>query len=851
MLFGAGKTLGPYEIHSPLGAGGMGEVYRAHDSRLGRDVAVKILPESLANDTERLQRFKHEARVLGALNHPNLLAIYDVGEERGIHYLVSEYLEGRTLRDRVADAPLSQRQILEFSVAIAKGLAAAHEKGIVHRDLKPENILITKNEQVKVLDFGLAKLSANLGSQDATLSLESQANTKVGSVVGTVGYMSPEQVRCSSLDARSDIFSFGVVLYEMLTRTRAFQRDTAAETMTAILKEDPPALTDDNWRCSPALKRIVCRCLEKNVDRRFQSTSDLGFAIESLSGSVTSLPAFTPEKKKLRMGWILTAAAVAALTVLIWISFGRPSSAPVAKFTRISFQQGFVSNARFAPGGDSIVYSAQWGNEPMRIYSVRREFPQSVKVDLPSAALLALSSKGDLLLSQDPTYTAALLSGTMAQAPIAGGAPRSIEEGVICADYSSDGNQRAVARHANGQVQLEYPAGHVIYTTGGFLDYVRISPNGKDVAFLEHPVYDDDFGSVALIDSTGNHRKLTEEFRGALQGLAWSPSGKELWFTAAREGADLQLFAVTLSGKQRAVLGAPHRTRIFDIASDGRLLLSNEQYRREIVGVKPGDGNVAQRLEWFNTSGMVDIAADGKAITFVEYVGPLYLVAYRKLDGSPPIALGPGAWPKLSPDGATVAAVLLSHPPQLALHPLRTGESRNLDLADVVDVIRVSWFPDGKHLLFIGAKEGQHLRTYKIGVDANKPEELGPAGFTGFAVSGDGKQIAGRTAEGRPAVLNLESQKLDVVSGIEPGERFEKWSQDGKALIVTSTTPWAAQIYRVEVSTGKRTMLQRIELSEKAGSNLNLGVTYAENSKAYVYYTRRVLGTLYIVEGLR
>jgi len=829
----------------------MGEVYRAHDSRLGRDVAVKILPEILANDTERLQRFKHEARVLGALNHPNLLAIYDVGEERGIHYLVSEYLEGRTLRDRLSDAPLSQRQILEFSVAIAKGLAVAHEKGIVHRDLKPENILITKNEQVKVLDFGLAKSSANLGSQDATLSLESQANTKVGAVVGTVGYMSPEQVRGSSLDARSDIFSFGVVLYEMLTRTRAFQRDTAAETMTAILKEDPPALTDDNWRCSPALKRIVCRCLEKNIDRRFQSTSDLGFAIESLSGSVTSLPAFTPEKKKLRMRWLLTAAAIAALTVLIWISFGRSSSAPVAKFTRISFQQGFVSNARFAPGGDSIVYSAQWGNEPMRIYSVRREFPQSVKVDLPSAALLALSSKGDLLLSQDPTYTAALLSGTMAQAPIAGGAPRSIEEGVICADYSSDGNQRAVARHANGQVQLEYPAGHVIYTTGGFLDYVRISPNGKDVAFLEHPVYDDDFGSVALIDSTGNHRKLTEEFRGALQGLAWSPSGQELWFTGAREGADLQLFAVTLSGKQRAVLGAPHRTRIFDIASDGRLLLSNEQYRREIVGVKPSDGNVAQRLEWFNTSGMVDIAADGKAITFVEYVGPLYLVAYRKLDGSPPIALGPGAWPKLSPDGATVAAILLSHPPQLALHPLRTGESRNLALADVVDVIHVSWFPDGKHLLFIGATEGQHLRTYKIGVDASKPEELGPAGFTGIAVSGDGKQIAGRTAEGRAVVLNLESQKLNVVSGIEPVERFEKWSQDGKALIVTSTTPWAAQIYRVEVSTGKRTMLQRIELNEKAGSNLNLGVSYAENSKAYVYYTRRVLGTLYIVEGLR
>src|SRR5215469_12021872 len=851
MSFAIGIKLGPYQIQSLLGAGGMGEVYRARDTRLSRDVAIKVLPENLAHDTERLQRFKHEARVLGALNHPNLLAIYDVGEEQGRHYLVSEYLDGRNLRDRLSEAPLSQRHVLEFSASVAKGLAAAHEKGIVHRDLKPENIFITKNEQVKVLDFGLAKSRIQSGESDPTVTLDNPANTRTGIVMGTVGYMSPEQVRGLEVDQRSDIFSFGVVLYEMLTGHRAFHKETAAETMTAILKEEPSEFTDEECRAFPGLKKIVFRCLEKNADRRFQSASDLGFAIESLSGSATPLPPSQTEERVFGWRWMLGAVGAAVvLAGALWIGVGRSGSEAVPKFTRLTFQQGFLSNARFATGEDSVVYSAQWANDPMLVYSVRREFPQSVKVELPNAALLALSSKGELLLSQEPVYRAAFLSGTLASAPIAGGAPHPIEEGVISADFSPDGSERAVVRHANRQVQLEFPAGKVVYRTGGFLDYVRISPSGKEVAFLEHPVYDDDEGWVACIDGAGNYKKLTEEFRGALQGLAWVPSGKELWFTAASNGADLQLFAVTLSGEQRPILSAPHRTRIFDIASDGRVLLSSEQYQREIIGINPGAGQEPQRLEWFNTSGMVDIAPDGKAIAFVEYLGPLYLVVYRKLDGSPPLALGPGAWPKLSPDGTTVAAVLLSHPPQIALHPLQAGETRKLLLGDLTHVVHVSWFPQGNALLLIGAAEGQSLRTYKMDVNTQKLEAVGPSDFTGVAVSWDGRRIAGQ-ATGRPAVLDLDTNKIKYIPNMQAGEQFDRWTQDDRALITLSSTPWEAQVERVDVETGKRTLLDRLKLSEMAGSNLDLGLTYAEKSKAYVYNTRRVLGTLYIVEGLR
>src|SRR5271170_7362154 len=284
MALSSGTKLGPYEIQSPLGAGGMGEVYRARDARLGRDVAIKVLPEALAKDADRLRRFEQEARTIAALNHPNILGIHDIGAHDGAPFLVSEFLEGQTLRDKLVSGPLPVRRAIEYALGITEGLAAAHEKGIVHRDLKPENVFITRDGRVKVLDFGLAKLVRPEESHDTVATLASPA-TLPGMVLGTVGYMSPEQVRGEPIDPRSDIFSFGAVLYEMLTGKRAFKRETSAETMSAILREEPPELHEGSWQGPPALQRILVRCLEKNVERRFQSASDLAFAIESLSAT--------------------------------------------------------------------------------------------------------------------------------------------------------------------------------------------------------------------------------------------------------------------------------------------------------------------------------------------------------------------------------------------------------------------------------------------------------------------------------------------------------------------------------------------------------------------------------------
>ena len=337
----------------------MGEVYRARDTRLGRDVAIKVLPEALANDADRLRRFEQEARTIAALNHPNILGIHDIGAHDGAPFLVSEFLEGQTLREKLVSGPLPVRRAIEYALGIAEGLAAAHEKGIVHRDLKPENVFVTRDGRIKVLDFGLAKLVRPEENHETAVTLTSPA-TLPGTVMGTVGYMSPEQVRGEPIDPRSDIFSFGAVLYEMLTGKRAFKRETSAETMTAILREEPQALNDAGWQGPLELQRILARCLEKNVARRFQSASDLAFAIESLNGTSTgtSTAKGMPQPKS-RRAWLPWAIAAALLVGTAAREISRPAAAPAnplekAHFTRVT---DFKSvEAAISPDGRFVAF---------------------------------------------------------------------------------------------------------------------------------------------------------------------------------------------------------------------------------------------------------------------------------------------------------------------------------------------------------------------------------------------------------------------------------------------------------------------------------------------------------------
>lgn len=347
MALTADSKLGPYEIQSPLGAGGMGEVYRASDKRLGRDVALKILPESFARDADCLRRFEQEARAVAALNHPNVLAIHDIGQHEGSPFLVSELLEGESLRAAVDRGALPQRKTIEYGVQIAHGLAAAHEKGIVHRDLKPENIFVTKDGRIKILDFGLAKLAQKAGVDRNEVTLTSAQHTVPGVVMGTASYMAPEQVRGEGSDPRTHIFAFGTVLYEMLSGIRAFRRDTAAETMTAVLRDDPPELSNPSRLISPTLERIVRRCLEKSPDQRFQSARDLSFALSTLSGTESSPIARTaavPRRTPL-LPWLAAALALVVVSAATWFVARRPHPTTLLQFVIYNTGVGAAQSA--------------------------------------------------------------------------------------------------------------------------------------------------------------------------------------------------------------------------------------------------------------------------------------------------------------------------------------------------------------------------------------------------------------------------------------------------------------------------------------------------------------------------
>jgi Tol biopolymer transport system component len=419
MALAPGTKLGPYEIVAPLGAGGMGEVYHARDTRLDRTVAIKVLPESLASDTDRLQRFEQEARVLSALSHPNLLAIYDVGTQGGIHYLVSEFLEGQTLRERMSAGSMPQRKLPEYALQIANGLAAAHDKGIVHRDLKPENIFVTRDERVKILDFGLAKQSpgaASLIGESATIT--SPTPTSPGTVMGTVGYMSPEQVRGHAVDHRSDIFSLGAILYEMVAGKRAFKGESGVETMNAILKDDPPEIDATQMKVSPGVERIVRHCLEKSPANRFQSARDLAFALGTLSGteSTAAVHSGPMPRKRLWLAWVGVGLALVAVTAFVFLLRQGP---PQAK--RLEFAipvQGEVSHLALSPDGRMLAFVSPDEASRANVLSVQR-------IGSSAAAVLPGTEGANYpFWSPDDAYVAFFADGKLKKVAASGGTPQ-------------------------------------------------------------------------------------------------------------------------------------------------------------------------------------------------------------------------------------------------------------------------------------------------------------------------------------------------------------------------------------------------------------------------------------------
>ncbi len=490
MALTSGTKLGPYEIQSLVGTGGMGEVYCAHDARLNRTVAIKVLPASFSADRDRLERFGREARAAAALNHPNILSIFDIGEERGAPYVVSELLDGETLRERLRNGALPIRKVIDYAMQVAKGLAAAHGKGIVHRDLKPENLFLTNDGRVKILDFGLAKLTQPESASDGGDAPTIQAATEAGVVLGTAGYMSPEQVRGKPADHRSDIFAFGAILYEMISGKRAFHGETSADTMSAILKEETPELSETARNVPPGLERIVRHCLEKNPAQRFQSAGDLAFDLEALTEiSATSKsgaqavvqqaePADMRRSVALAAGWSCWQRGCSGWAGG-WDEGG--SSAPPAEYQQITFRTGSIGNARFTPDG-SIVYSAAWEGGENQLYLARTDDTGSRELGLKNAELLSISKSGELAIRLNTVFFGGYArAGTLARVPLGGGSPREVLENVQDAEWAANGENMAVIRFVpeNHHWRLEYPIGHVLLDTINWISHPKISPDGK------------------------------------------------------------------------------------------------------------------------------------------------------------------------------------------------------------------------------------------------------------------------------------------------------------------------------------------------------------------------------------
>jgi eukaryotic-like serine/threonine-protein kinase len=836
-----GSRLGPYEILKLIGAGGMGEVYRSRDTRLKREVAIKVLPASFLDDRKRLLRFEQEARSAGGLDHANVLAVYDVGSDAGRPYIVSQLLEGETLRNRLARGPLPARRAVDYAVQIAAGLAAAHGKGIVHRDLKPDNVFVTKDGHVKILDFGLAKLmeTEREGEGGSTVS-------EAGTVLGTLGYMPPEQVAGAPADRRSDVFAFGAILYEMLVGNPAFAGNTRAEILNRILNEDPPGLRRNDARIPAALMGIAARCLEKEPAHRFESIKDVGYALNAYSMSSSEESSASVAASGARHRSTLVAGAALAVALLVGVAagrfFSRGSAAEPPRFHRLTFRRGEVADARFAPDGQVIVYGARWEGRPFQLFSTRVGSAESMPLAFPSARILAISSTGKMALALCPDVACDVQ--TLADVSLSGGTPREILQApFLFADWSPDGSDLAVVRQGEEESTLELPAGKVLLRAAS-LQGVRFSPDGRYLAAAKSISGRLPPDTIVIVGRDGKAATLSGPWRTVIN-FAWHPVTGEVWFTAQEnDEADLSLQAVSPSGRHRVVARAPANLEIHDILRDGRVLLARDEIiepLRLLSPSKPGDTD----LSWLDLSSCADVAEDGGLVLFNELTqinapGPATFI--RKTDGSAAVRIGEGNGAALSPDSKS-ALVISGDGKQLSVVPTGVGEKRQLGTAGL-RYTGARWSPDGRRVVFAASAGAGAPRLWVQEIDGRPPRAIGPDGLEAGPVSPDGRLVAARSGP-EVVLVPMDGGELVRVPGRHDDDVVIRWDSTGRSLFVAHGRR-PVRIERLEVATGRREPWRQIENADPGQIRMTADGRTIVYSEPVQYFS-----TLYVAEGLR
>ncbi len=860
MTLTTGLRLGPYEIVAQLGAGGMGEVYKARDSRLGRDVAIKVLPGHLSTNPEVRARFEREAQAISQLSHPNICTLYDIGRQDEVEYLVMEFLEGQTLAARLAKGPLPLPEMLRLGIEIANALDCAHRNGIVHRDLKPGNIMLTKGG-AKLMDFGLARPTrpspvAGALSESPT---GSRPLTAEGTIVGTFQYMAPEQLEGKEADARTDLWALGCVLYEMATGKHAFEGASQASLIAAILRETPRPMAELQPLTPPALQRIVVRCLEKDPNERFQSARDLAFDLEGMTGTATAVPGMAATTVRagrrrvaaLILGIGLAAAALAVGFFLAGRLTVRPPEAPT--FTRLTFRRGSIGNARFTPDGKDVLYSAAWDGGSPEVFETRTDLSKTRSLDLHEVSLQSVSRTGELALRRQAEPWA-WTYGPLAVVARSGSAPRDLLEDISCADWSPQGGTLAVVKHVGGEDRLEMPPGHVLVKTSGWFGDVRVSPDGRRIAVTEHAALYDDRGSVAVVNTEGSKATLTGEF-SSLLGLAWMQDGREIWFSAQAESIRRDLYAVTLEGRLRNIARFPSSVVLYDVAPDGRALLASQRGQTGIRGRSHME-DAERELGWLDFPWPRALSSDGRLLLLDdvgETGGPTYSVFLRNMNGSPPVRLGEGSGFALSPDGQWALTIRYGPQQRLVLIPTGPGDAHSLPPGPIEAYQGGSFLPDGRRIVFVGAERGRAQRTWVQELPAGLPTYVTPEGTVGVATSPDGRWLAAVTQDSMLMLFPLQGGEPKAVAKLlgkgQGREAVSQWSADGRTLFV-SHEGTRLDVFTVDARSGERKLWRSFDVADRAGVRVSKFII-TRDARSYAYGYMRFLDELYLVEGLK
>jgi serine/threonine protein kinase/Tol biopolymer transport system component len=824
-----GTKLGPYEIVSQVGAGGMGEVYRARDTRLGRDVAIKVLPEALARDADRLRRFEEEARTIAALNHPNILGIHDIGVHDGAPFLISEFLEGQTLREKVLSGPLPMRRVIEYSLGIAEGLAAAHEKAIVHRDLKPENVFVTRDERIKVLDFGLAKLVNLQEKHETAVTLTNP--TLPGMVMGTSGYMSPEQVRGEALDPRSDIFTFGAVLFEMLTGKRAFKRQTYAETMTAILREEPQALGDTGWQGPPELQRILTRCLEKNAARRFQSASDLAFAIESLSGTSSVKSVSQPKSRRAWLPWALAAALLVGTALRETL---RPATAPANPLEKAHFSRltDFDSlEAAISPDGRFVAFISDHDG-PFDVWLTQvgtghlMNLTQGKAGPLPGP-LRSVGFSGD---GSEIWIGGGDVGMRLRLMPLTGGPPRNfLGEETANLSWSPDGERIVYHTFTSGDPMFVADrtganAQRIFGDQPGLHNHFPTwSPDGRWIYFVHGTPATKEMDLWRIDPAGSKPERLTQRNTDVAYP---TPVGDRTVFYVARDGDGsgpwLWAFDLKRRDSRRASIGLEQYTSV-EASADGRKLVATISNPVAGLWTVPILDRVAeeQDVKPFTVPTVRALAPrfSGSSLFYLSSLGTGD--GLWRLRGGQAAEIWKGAdgalleTPAVSPDGGRVAIVLRRNGKR-QLHVLSSDGAELQPIADGIAAQGSScWSPDAKWIV-TGGSDASGPGLFKIPLEGGSPVRLLSGSALNPVWSPDGSLIvyAGTNVSTfapllavRPDGSNVE---LPHISLRRLGEHV-RFSPDGKSLIYMQGLLASQDFWQLDLASMKSRPLTRLQ----------------------------------------